>query len=724
MKTLLKKYFGFDEFRPLQEKIINAVMNNEDVFVLMPTGGGKSLCYQLPALKFKGLTLVVSPLIALMKDQVDMLQKNGIAAEYINSTIHQSEISRIQYQAKDGKIKLLYIAPERLAARSFQLALQTLSVSLIAIDEAHCISEWGHDFRPDYRNLGALRQAFPKAPIIALTATATPRVQEDIITHLSLRSPKKFVASFDRENLTFIILKKKNAFDKLVRLLNQHKNQSAIIYCFSRKDTENIATALGFENFKAVAYHAGLSSEDRRRAQELFIKDEVDIIVATIAFGMGIDKPDIRLIVHYTFPKTVEGYYQEIGRAGRDGLPSECVTLYTIADKRKHEYFINQIEDPVEQGNVRKKLNQVIEYFEQPVCRRKQILHYFGEQYLNANCGACDICLNANNTFDATEITQKILSCVFKTGQRFGKKYIADVLIGRKDGRIIARGHDKLSVFGIAGDFVSDDLARLIGLIVSHRLLEIYGDEYPMLKITRDGFLWLKQRKTIALPCGASGDSDQNEERGLKQTLDYDEALFQELRALRKKIASAESAPPYVIFGDVSLQEMAYFLPIDKDHFLKIKGVGAMKGQTYGDAFLSVIRAYIQEKGLEPKDIPRVRQRRLNTRTIAQKSIHYAKTKEMLQRKLPLSEIAESQGLKESTIMNHIESIINGGEFFDLSYLLPKLEDCEKIKTAFDACGYELLKPVYDMLGERYSYDEIRMVRLDKKARELNFTNP
>jgi ATP-dependent DNA helicase RecQ len=385
MKEFLKTYFGYDEFRPLQEEVIGNVMSGKDSFVLMPTGGGKSLCYQLPALKFNGLTIVISPLIALMKDQVDALKANGISAEYINSSLSYQEIVQIQKNVQEGKVKILYLAPERLAMESFQKFLKTLKISLIAIDEAHCISEWGHDFRPDYRNLKLFKSQFPNVPIIALTATATSKVREDIVKQLSLSNPKICVSSFDRENLSFLIIRKKNAFDKLVRILEKHKNEPVIIYCFSRKDTEQIATDLKIEGFNALPYHAGLNSETRKRNQELFIKDEAQIIVATIAFGMGIDKPDVRLVVHYTFPKTMEGYYQEVGRAGRDGLPSECALFYSYGDRRKHDFFIDQMKDNKERNNALKKLDQVIEYCEQTECRRKFVLNYFGEEYVFPN---------------------------------------------------------------------------------------------------------------------------------------------------------------------------------------------------------------------------------------------------------------------------------------------------------------------------------------------------
>ncbi|MEA3296079.1 MAG: ATP-dependent DNA helicase RecQ [Patescibacteria group bacterium] len=395
MKKILKKYFGYDEFMPFQEEIIGSVLDKKDTVAILPTGGGKSLCYQLPALKFKGLTLVLSPLISLMKDQVDALKENNIVAEYINSSLYPKEILEIQNRIEQGKVKILYVAPERLAMQNFQEFLQKINIELIAVDEAHCISEWGHDFRPDYRNLKCLKTLFPKTPIIALTATATPIVQKDIVKQLSLENAKIFIDSFNRKNLSFFILQKtaNTAFNRLVNLLQEYEQGSAIIYCFSRRDTENIAENLQIAGFGALPYHAGLNNKTRKQTQDLFIKGKIPIIVATIAFGMGINKPDVRLVAHYSFPKSIEEYYQQIGRAGRDGLPSKCVMFYSYSDKIKHEYFISKIEDIDEKYKVQAKLNQIVGYCEQRQCRRKFLLEYFGEKFYKENCGSCDICL-------------------------------------------------------------------------------------------------------------------------------------------------------------------------------------------------------------------------------------------------------------------------------------------------------------------------------------------
>ena len=416
---LLKSHFGYETFRPLQEEIIATVLAREDTLVLMPTGGGKSLCYQLPALCFDGLTLVVSPLIALMKDQVDALKANGIEAEFINSSLPRHEIGRVQVQAAGGVLKILYLAPERLTLSRVRSFLGTLNVSLIAIDEAHCISEWGHDFRPDYRDLRVLRRDFPSVPIIALTATATERVRDDIVAQLALPAVETFISSFNRPNLTYRVEPKRNAFDTLLGLLRRYQGEPAIIYRFSRKDTEELAASLVDEGLNAVPYHAGLDASLRKQTQERFSRDEVPIIVATIAFGMGIDKPDIRLVVHYDMPKTIEGYYQESGRAGRDALPSECVLFYSYSDTFKHDFFIRKIEDDVQRENAEGKLRQVVQYGELQTCRRRFLLEYFGETWEKNSCGACDVCLAPTDEIDATEIAQKVLSAVVRVGERF-----------------------------------------------------------------------------------------------------------------------------------------------------------------------------------------------------------------------------------------------------------------------------------------------------------------
>ena len=498
--AILKARFGYDSFRALQEEIIGNVLGRRDSLTLLPTGGGKSLCYQLPALIFDGITLVISPLIALMKDQVDALNANGIAARFINSSLPASEIEHVQAQVRRGQVKILYVAPERLALPAFRRFLHSLNLSLIAIDEAHCISEWGHEFRPDYRNLRQLRQDFPSVPVIALTATATERVREDIIGQLGLQKGRVFLSSFNRANLSYSVQPKASSWGHLTSLLDQRRSQSVIIYCFSRQETEDLARDLNARGLSARPYHAGLDPEVRRRTQEDFIRDRVPIIVATIAFGMGIDKPDIRLVVHYSLPRSLEGYYQETGRAGRDGLPSECVLFYSYADKARQDYFINQIEDAVEQRNARQKLAKMVEFAQVPSCRRRFILEYFGERWPEENCGGCDVCLESRDEFDATEIAQKILSAVVRTGERFGANHIIQVLSGSREKRILELGHDRLSVYGIAKDVGRPELREIIGQLQARRLLVRSGGEYPTLAVTDGGRQLLQGRQSVTLP--------------------------------------------------------------------------------------------------------------------------------------------------------------------------------------------------------------------------------
>lgn len=494
MRDHLKTYFGFDAFRPLQEEIISAVLAGQDTFVLMPTGGGKSLCYQLPALMVDGLTLVVSPLIALMKDQVDALNQHGIRAEYLNSSQSQEEMRRVQNSVVTGDVKILYVSPERLALIGFQQLMSRVKVRLVAIDEAHCISEWGHDFRPEYRNLRDVRVFFPNVPIIALTATATPRVRQDITQALALREPRVFISSFDRSNLFYHVRQKLDVFSALTALLTHYKDQSVIIYCFSRKDTEALAQDLSDSGLQALPYHAGLSRDVRASTQEQFIADEVKIIVATIAFGMGIDKPDVRLVVHMDLPKTMEAYYQETGRAGRDGLKSDCVLFYSIADRRKHDYFINQLEDGTQRERSRKLLAHVVRYGELSVCRRRFILDYFGESYPSGSCGACDNCVvPVSNTVQDDTMTQKILCAVLRTGERFGIGYVCDVLRGSRNKRILEQGHQKLSVHGLLRNIPVGDLRVYVCSLIRNGYLEKYGAEYPILRVSKRGKEMLKR---------------------------------------------------------------------------------------------------------------------------------------------------------------------------------------------------------------------------------------
>jgi len=711
MLDLLKTHFGYDQFRPLQEEIIKTVLNDEDSLVLMPTGGGKSLCYQLPSLKFDGVTLVISPLIALMKDQVDALKANGVTAEFINSSLSYEEINEIQRQTQQGKVNLLYVAPERLARPNFQIFLKTLKVSLLAIDEAHCISEWGHDFRPDYCNLKVLRQNFPQVPVMALTATATKKVREDIINQLSLQKAKLFISSFNRPNLHYHIQPKRRTFDKLIKLLEKYKDKPTIIYCFSRKESEALATDLNEEGFSALPYHAGLDDLVRKRTQEKFIHDEVPIITATIAFGMGIDKPDIRLIVHYSLPKSIEGYYQETGRAGRDSLSSECVLFYSYGDKIKQDFFIDQIEDEIEKKNSQEKLNQMIDFCEGQVCRRKFLLEYFGEKQEKENCQGCDLCLTPAEKFDATIIVQKILSAVIRTGEMFGASYIIKILRGSKVSKIQERNHHKLSVYGIVDDFSEMGLQQVIRQLVAGGLLIKKDGDYPTLSVSNVGRKFLKERKKIVLikPREESGRAVGKSHR---ESIEYDQELFEKLRVLRKRIANQRGVPPFIIFGDVALQEMAFYFPQSLESFANISGVGKEKLSQFGEIFLSAIKPYVMEHGLSEKPILTRSRRSSKQRSVKRAGSTCDETKKLIEQKLSLADIAKQRGLVEDTVISHIEKIIESGQELNIDYLKPTGERFEKIKQAFQKSGNIALAPVRNMLGENYSYKEIRLGRL------------
>ena len=728
-RSILKSHFGYDDFRPMQQEIIDHVLAGRDSLVLMPTGGGKSLCYQLPAMCLPGLTLVVSPLIALMKDQVDALDGNGISARFINSSLTSSEIDLAQTQAARGQVKILYAAPERLALAGFRRFLNSVNLSLIAIDEAHCISEWGHEFRPDYRNLSQLRRDFPRVPAIALTATATARVRHDIVDHLGLEKGKVFLSSFNRSNLTYSVQTKEGYWGKLLALLKARQGESTIIYCFSRRETEELAEDLTERGFPARPYHAGLAPDTRRRNQEDFIRDRTPIIVATIAFGMGIDKPDIRLVVHHSLPKSLEGYYQETGRAGRDGLPSECVLFYSFADKAKQDYFINQIEDEQEQQNARQKLAQIVEFAEMPVCRRKTILAYFEEEWTEANCGGCDVCLAQGEEFDATEIAQKVLSAVIRTGERFGALHIIKVLRGSRDKRVLSLEHDRLSVYGIAKDNSDADLREIMAHLRARGMLLRQEGEYATLTVSRQGRDFLQQRRSLSLPLLKSAGDPQRETAGgggarrgaAVDPANYDLELFEALRVLRKRLADEQNVPPFVVFGDVSLRQMAALAPQSQDSFARIHGVGEAKLRQYGETFVAAIRSYAEPRklpdrtdDLAPRSTPvasggeRDRDARRERRT----GRTYQQTRELLSEKLTTAQIAQRRNLSETTVIGHMERLASQGELLALSHLLPEPERLRRIKEAFDVCGDQFLKPAWEFLGPDYSYDELRLTRI------------
>jgi ATP-dependent DNA helicase RecQ len=607
---ILKRNFGYTSFRHLQEEVINEFCQKRDTVVLMPTGGGKSLCYQLPSLVFDGMTVVISPLISLMKDQVDALTANGVSATFLNSSVDTIELNARMDKAVQGEYQLIYMAPERLSVYGINDWLNTCNITALAIDEAHCISQWGHDFRPDYRNLKSFRKTFPAVPIIALTATATPQVREDIISELNLNNPKTFVSSFYRENLHIKVMPKKNELKKIVSLLSSYKDESCIVYCFSRKDTESLVEMLKEEGLSAGAYHAGLESSKRSQMQDDFIHDKINIIAATTAFGMGIDKPDVRLVIHRTFPKTLEGYYQEIGRAGRDGLPSECVMLYSAGDKIKLDYFLGMVSDEVERQKELDNILEVMSYAESRTCRWVSLIKYFGEIPQITSCGNCDVCKSSGDTVDATEITQKILSGIIKTGARFGKAHVLKVLRGSKEKRVLEYSHEDLSVWGIAKDERESELAEVFMQLIAHDLIKKNEGEYPTFGVTRKGKDFLSNKETIKLPriqeemlledvdpTPTHKKTKGKKKRRIKVKKDFqtDEDCFEELRTLRKKIADKKGVPAFIIFGDASLHDMSYNKPQTMTEFENITGVGEKKLKEYGEIFMKAIKEYAEK---------------------------------------------------------------------------------------------------------------------------------
>ncbi len=740
MLDLLKTHFGYDTFLPHQEEIISSVVDGNDAFVLMPTGGGKSLCYQLPALALGGLTLVVSPLIALMKDQVDGLRANGIPAGFINSSLTQSQIARVEDMAREDRFRILYVAPERAVLPEFRDFLAQLNVKLIAIDEAHCVSHWGHDFRPAYRELKTLREVCPNTPAVALTATATKPVREDILSQLGLRKPRVFISSFNRPNLSYAVQPKQQSIDPLLALLEKHRGESAIIYCVARKSTGEIAHTLSRHGFKAEAYHAGLEPEERRAVQDRFIRDETPIVVATIAFGMGIDKPDIRLVVHYDLPKNLEGYYQETGRAGRDGMPSECVLFYSYGDKAKQEYFLEQMEDPEERERGRQRLNRMVAFCRLTTCRRKYVLEYLGEEWPEKDCGNCDVCLSPQETFDATEITQKIMSAVIRTGERFGAGHVIRVLLGAGTKRVQELGHDKLSVFGVADRYSLDELRQLVDALLDEGFLASSGGQYPTLHVTQQGRAFLKARDSLTLtrPVAPERDStylgpesstrsrsarrDRDRLSDTNDSAPYDEGLFRELSALRKRIADQQGVPAFVIFGDKSLQDMARKAPIARQDFAGIFGVGEAKLRELSGPFLRAIRDYVKANGHPQvnkfeQEPPQEKRTRIVGNT-------YLETGSIISTGATIAEVAEQRGLAETTIIGHLERLVQEGEDVYFDHLLPSSERVKAIKEAFDTMGLGLLRPVFDELGGEVSYEELRLVRLTMEQKAMMQLRP
>ena len=598
LRAPLKQYFGFSSFRPLQEEIIRDTLAGTDVFAVLPTGGGKSLCFQLPALVRPGLTVVVSPLIALMKDQVDALQASGVAATFLNSTLDETEARARLRGLHRGEFKLLYAAPERLMLEGWDENLINWNVTCLAIDEAHCVSEWGHDFRPEYRQLVKLRNALPTVPVMALTATATERVRADIITHLRLREPEIFVASFNRPNLTYRVVPKNQPLKQIIEFVKKRETECGIIYCASRAATERVAEGLASRGFAARAYHAGLDADTRSQNQEAFLRDDSRIICATIAFGMGINKPNVRWIIHHDLPKNIEGYYQETGRAGRDGLRGDCLLLFSAGDVSKQIHFHDEISDDHEREVARNQLRQIVHYAESASCRRAELLAYFGETFPGDNCGACDNCLEPRETYDGTVVAQKFLSCVYRIRQagRFGvgMNHLIEVLTGADTDKIRRWGHDRLTTYGIGMELARPAWAAVGRELMRLGYVAVDEGEFATLSLTEEGLEVLKSRTPITLTKPMLVPKAKRVAPRREGDIACDEILFERLRALRKRLADERHVPAYIIFGDTTLRALAHFYPVSVDQLEGIPGIGEKKCAEFGATVTAEIADYLE----------------------------------------------------------------------------------------------------------------------------------
>ncbi|MGM3308593.1 DNA helicase RecQ [Anabaena sp. WFMT] len=706
LEKKLKYHFGYDQFRPGQRQIIEDALQNRDLMVVMPTGGGKSLCFQLPALLKPGLTVVVSPLIALMQDQVEALRNNNISATFLNSSLNAYKVRSREEAIMNGKVRLLYVAPERLVSDRFlpllDVVKEKIGISTFAIDEAHCVSEWGHDFRPEYRQLKLLRKRYPDVPTIALTATATDRVRADIIEQLGLKQPSIHIASFNRQNLYYEVrAKSKRAYAEILEIVRENEG-SGIIYCLTRKKVDELTFKLQNDKVAALPYHAGLSDDERSKNQTRFIRDDVRVMVATIAFGMGINKPDVRFVIHSDLPRNIEGYYQESGRAGRDDEPSRCTLFFSFADVKTIEWSINQKTDPQEQLIAKQQLRQVIDYAEGTDCRRTIQLGYFGERFAG-NCGNCDNCRYPKPVQDWTIEAMKFLSCVARCKERYGMLYIIDVLRGAKNQKIALNGHDQLSTYGIGKDKTVDEW-RMLGRSLLHQgILEQTPDGYSVLKLNPLSWEVMRKQRTvsIAVPIAQKISFDEGNIKEAEV-----EVLMHRLRSLRKQIADEQAVPPYVIFHDSTLKLMAQVQPKTLHEFGELSGVGSHKLAQYGAKFLTEIQAYRQEQGLQPLPINQVDYAPLPNFP----SDTELTTLELYQQGLSIEEIAQKRNIRPTTIIRHISDLIEKNQPVDLNKLVP-LEHQQKIWQVLEVLGDISLTPIRDHLGESYSFDEIRLVR-------------
>ena len=709
----LKKYFGFDTFKGDQKQIIQNLLDGNDTFVLMPTGGGKSLCYQLPSLLMEGVAIVISPLIALMKNQVDAMrhysEEDGVA-HFLNSSLNKSAIDQVKADILSGKTKLLYVAPESLTKEDNVEFLKNVKISFYAVDEAHCISEWGHDFRPEYRRIRPIINMIGEAPIIALTATATQKVREDIKKILGMPDAKEYKSSFNRSNLYYEIRRKTNDIDKdIIKFIKANSGKSGIIYCLSRKKVEELAEILKANGINASAYHAGMDSVARSTVQDDFIKENIDVIVATIAFGMGIDKPDVRFVIHYDMPKSLEGYYQETGRAGRDGGEGQCIAFYSNKDMQKLRKFMQG--KPVSEKDISDELLKETEaYAESAVCRRKSLLHYFGENYGEESCGNCDNCLNPKKQVEAKDSLCAVIETIIAVKENFKSDYIIDVLLGKETSEVLAHRHEELEVFG-SGEGEDEKVWNAVirqALIAGYLSKDV--ENYGLLKVTPAGKKFLKKPVSFKIVEDTDFDEEEEDEAPVRGggSCAVDPALYSMLKDLRKKMSKKLDVPPYVIFQDPSLEAMATTYPVTLEELQNIPGVGAGKAKRYGQEFCVLIKKHCEENEIErPED--------LRVRTVANKSKIKVSIIQAIDRKVALDDIALSKGLEFSELLDEVEAIVYSGTRLNIDYFLEEIMDEDHMLDIYDyfkESTTDKIDEAMDELGDEYTEDEIRLVRI------------
>jgi ATP-dependent DNA helicase RecQ len=708
----LKRYFGFDTFKGNQEQIIKNVISGRDTFVLMPTGGGKSLCYQLPAVMRKGTAIVISPLIALMKNQVDAMRNfstDDDVAHFLNSSLTKTEITRVKTDVTSGKAKLLYVAPESLTKEENIEFLKNINISFYAVDEAHCISEWGHDFRPEYRRIRPIIDTIGRSPIIALTATATPKVQHDIQKNLGILEADIFKSSFNRPNLYYEVRSKQDVAKEIIKYIKNNSGKSGIIYCLSRKKVEEMAELLKVNGIKSLPYHAGMDTATRTSNQDKFLMEEVDVIVATIAFGMGIDKPDVRFVIHYDIPKSLEGYYQETGRAGRDGGEGNCIAYYSYNDILKLEKFM-QGKPIAEQEIGKQLLLETVSYAESSVCRRKLLLHYFGEEYEQDNCEACDNCLHPKSQFEGNEAVVSILETILAVKEKFKADHIANILSGKVTSAIKSYKHHKIEFFGIGEDKDEKFWNMVIRQALIARLLTKDIENYGLLKVTQKGMEFLEKPTSFMLAEDHDyADTSEEENAFGARTAAVDEELFSILKDLRKKLSKIKEVPPFVIFQDPSLEDMAIQYPVNLDELQSISGVGTGKAHRYGKEFVEIIEKYVEEKEI-------IRPLDMVVKSVVNKSGIKVYIIQSIDMKRPLDDIAEAKGLEMGELLSEIEAIVNSGTRINLDYYINSTIDEERqldIYSYFrEEAESDSLVEAVDELGNEFEEEEIRLMRI------------